>query len=97
MKVFQDFSELFTPDGRVFNVTNELSFVLPTIGAAPPYSYTQVSPSSLWIVNHNLGYRPVIEILSDGGLVVEAGVAHISVNQTQISFNTPQTGTVIAR
>lgn len=86
-------------DGEVVRIVNELVFQFPTVGSGSsfPYVHTQSSPSDLWIVNHNLGYRPVIEVLSDGGLVVEASVAHISVNQAQISFNTVQTGTVTAR
>lgn len=92
-------SPFFDSNGQAYQVTLEMVFALPTIGSGSsfPYVHTQASPSSLWVVNHNLGYRPVIEVLSDGGMVVEASVAHISVNQAQISFNTAQTGTVTAR
>jgi hypothetical protein len=97
MKVEQEFSELFTSDARVFTIIQEMAFVVSIGGSTLPYVHTQSTPSDLWTVNHNLGYRPVIEVLSDGGLVVEASVAHISNNQSQISFNTVQTGTVTAR
>jgi hypothetical protein len=94
-----EISPYFDSSGEIYQITLEMTFALPTLGSGSsfPYVHTQSSPSDLWTVNHNLGYRPVIEVLSDGGLVVEASVAHISVNQAQISFNTVQTGTVTAR
>jgi len=97
MRIEQEFSELFTADARVFKVTNEMAFVVNAGGSSLPYEHVQPTPASTWVVNHNLGYRPVIEVLSPGGVVVGADVVHVSVNQTQINFNNPQTGTVTAR
>lgn len=97
MRVEQEFSELFSLDARVFKITNQMAFVVNAGGSSLPYVHTQSSPSTTWVVNHNLGYRPVIEVLSPGGIVVGADVIHVSVNQAQINFNNPQTGTVTAR
>ena len=98
MKAVQEFSNLFTP-GEPKVVSLEMSFVLPTVssGSSFPYVHVQSSPVDEWVVNHNLGYRPVIEVLSPGGIVVMADVVHTSVNQVRINFTSPQTGTVTAR
>lgn len=61
------------------------------------YEHVQSSPATQWTVNHNLGYKPSIEVLSPGGMVVIADVVHMTDNQTLINFNAPQTGTVLAR
>lgn len=66
----------------------------------PPSDYlefAQVSPSTEWIVNHNFGKIPIIQVISPGGIMVETEIFHQSENQTRIYFNTPQTGKAIAR
>jgi hypothetical protein len=67
----------------------------PPGGGALRHVHTQSSASSIWTVNHNLGLRPQVEVLSPGGVQVEAAVQHITDNQTVITFNTPQTGQAI--
>ena len=64
-------------------------------GSSARYTHTQSAASDSWTVNHNLGFRPQVEVLSPGGVRVEAGVQHMSDNQTVISFNTAQTGQAI--
>lgn len=59
-------------------------------GAA--FEHVQASASASWVINHNLGFRPAVSVLSPGGLEVEADVQHISANQAVISFVTPQSG-----
>ena len=39
-----------------------------------------------------MGFRPQVTVLSVGGIEVDSSVHHTSVNQFQISFNTPQAG-----
>lgn len=60
-------------------------------GAANAFEFNQVTPSSLWNVNHNFGYRPDVHIYI-GAVEVGADVTHISSNQLQISFNAPWAG-----
>jgi hypothetical protein len=60
--------------------------------SAASHEHVQAVASDVWTVNHNLGLRPAVTVLSPGGIEVEASVAHISVNQTVISFVTPQAG-----
>lgn len=80
-------------------IVQEMVFQLSAIpvSGSGSYEHSQTSPSSLWTVNHNLGFYPVVDVLSSGGIIVEAEVVHTTTNQVLISFNTPQTGKVIAR
>ncbi|HET6497704.1 MAG TPA: DUF2793 domain-containing protein, partial [Coriobacteriia bacterium] len=58
----------------------------------PTFVHTQGSASATWTVNHNLGFRPSVEVFSVGGAEIDAAVLHTSVNQTVISFNTATAG-----
>ena len=62
-------------------------------GVVVSYLHNQISASSTWVVNHNLGVVPNVEVRSVGGVVIFAEVLHISNNQTQIIFNEPVAGT----
>lgn len=53
---------------------------------SPNYTHLQTVPSQQWIVNHNLGYYPVIAITTLGGLAVLADPLHLSVNHFQLNF-----------
>lgn len=66
-------------------------------GSGPPFEHQQMIAAVEWIVNHNKGFRPLVEVLSPGGIAVAAEVRHISDNQVRIYFNQPQTGQVLAR
>lgn len=62
-----------------------------------PYYFSQLSASSVWTVNHNLGWKPQVTILSSGGIEVDAEIVHLSDNQFQVYFNQPYAGKGIAR
>ncbi len=59
------------------------------------YEHVQSAASSTWLINHNLGRRPQVEVFSPGWVQVEADVVNLNDNQTQVNFNTPQTGQAI--
>jgi len=61
-------------------------------GTGSGFLHTQSVASASWIVNHNLGYRPLVTVYSPGGEIVIAQGTHASVNQYIVSFNSPQTG-----
>lgn len=56
------------------------------------FLFNQASAASPWIVNHNLGFRPTIQVYDVGGNIVNAEMIHVSVNQCQIFFVTPFIG-----
>lgn len=64
---------------------------------APPTLAEFLTPSKQWIVNHNLGWNPLIAVLSLGNVEVVADVHHVSEDQLIINFAAPFAGRVIAR
>lgn len=69
----------------------------PPGAGAEVFEYSPPAAQAEWVLNHNFGRRPVVQVLSPGGFEVEAEVAHVSTNQARVYFNQPQQGTAIAR
>ena len=87
-------------DTGEFWILNTVSPVVWSLIGLPSgiggYSHVQSSPATTWIINHNLGFYPTVEARNTGGLVINGRVQHTSVNQVQITFNTPVAGTARA-
>jgi hypothetical protein len=70
----------------------------PPGSAGPPgtagvaYSYQQATPATTWTINHNLGYRPSVELLDSGSQEIDGDVYHPSVNQTVVTLNPATAG-----
>jgi hypothetical protein len=60
--------------------------------SAAAYTHTQSSASAIWTINHNLGFRPTVTLLDDGGQQYFARVDHPAANQTVVTHLTPTTG-----
>lgn len=56
------------------------------------YVHQQATPSPTWIINHNLGYRPSVELLDTGSQEIDGEIAHPSVNQTVVTLNPATAG-----
>ena len=65
------------------------------VAAAQRFEHVQSTPSTEWVVNHNLGVLPSVTVYSPGLVKITAEVAHTSTNQTRIRFNTAQTGLAV--
>ena len=50
--------------------------------------------SDTWVVNHVLGYEPIIRVFVGNQEVQPASITHDSLNQATITFSSPQTGYV---
>lgn len=50
-------------------------------GSNAGYNHVQGPASNIWTINHNLGYRPSVELFTTGGVEFEAEVIHTTVNQ----------------
>jgi len=61
-------------------------------GGGTAYQFTQSSPSTTWTINHNLGYKPIVDVYDTGSQQIEALVTHPTVNQTLILLTTPVAG-----
>lgn len=60
-----------------------------------PREFAIATSSAEWILNHNLGYYPVVQPLNLARQEINAEVQHISVNQVRIFFNAPITGYIL--
>jgi len=61
-------------------------------GEGTTYTHTQSSASDTWTVNHNLNAYPDISVVV-GGQIVEAQIAHTTLNQSIIYFASLVSGT----
>jgi hypothetical protein len=61
----------------------------------PTYAYThfQTSASTDWVINHNLGYEPIIRVFLGTQEVQPSSITHNTLNQTTITFTTAVAGT----
>jgi hypothetical protein len=62
----------------------------PPGGAA--FVYLQAAAATVWTINHNLGYRPSVELLDTGSQEIDGDVAHPSINQTVVTLNPASAG-----
>lgn len=76
-------------------VTNTVTAT--TVGPQGPsgagYLHQQTSSSTTWVINHNLGFRPAVELFDSGSQEIDGDVAHPSVNQAIITLSPATTGT----
>jgi hypothetical protein len=64
-------------------------------GGGGNYQHTQAGAATTWVVNHNLGFRPNVQVLTAGGAEMLAEVLHTSVNQVQVFFDDPRAGLAV--
>jgi hypothetical protein len=62
------------------------------INYSKPYVYQQNNPSKFWTINHNLGYKPSVELFGPGSQKIDGEVIHSSNNQCQVYFTSPISG-----
>ena len=56
------------------------------------FEFTQATPETEWIIEHNLDKFPAITILKDDGVQIYGGVFYNSLNTVTLSFSQPITG-----
>lgn len=59
------------------------------------YTHNQAGAAIMWTINHNLGKRPAISVLSVGGVAVWGEVLHVDVNQCLVYFDSPFAGSAV--
>jgi len=79
------------------NVTQDDDYVnlevLPDpLSSSATFQHTQSAASSMWTVNHNLGFPPNVRAYSSGGREMIAEVIHNGLNQSLIYFDSPANG-----
>lgn len=68
-----------------------------TVGPQGPtgsgaYIHTQTTVSSTWTINHNMGFRPSVELLDSGSQEIDGEISHPSLNQTVVTLNPASAG-----
>lgn len=61
-----------------------LNFVLP-VGSS--YTHNQITSSTTWTINHNLGFFPAVSVVDSGGNYVIGDVTYVSQNVVTVSFS----------
>ena len=64
----------------------------PGGGAGAAYVHTQASPATTCTINHNLGFRPSVELLDSGSQEIDGDIAHPTTNQTVVTLNPATAG-----
>ena len=64
-------------------------------GTTARYEHTQSTAQTVWTVNHNFGYRPLVQALSVGGMQLLVEVLHSGQNQSLIFFDLPTAGLAV--
>jgi len=49
------------------------------------FTHDQPTAATVWTINHNLGFRPSVELYTVGGVEFDAGITHTSLNQTVVT------------
>jgi hypothetical protein len=90
-------------NGLEIEVVSESAIELRTEGVQGPpgppgppggafFVHVQNSPSATWIINHNLGRRPGVSLLTLNGDEFEGQIRHVSSNQAQALLATAMAG-----
>jgi hypothetical protein len=62
-----------------------------TAGGAA-YVHTQSVSASAWTINHNLGFKPSVELFDSGSHEIDAAIVHTSNNQVVVTFTKATAG-----
>lgn len=73
----------------------QLHLQQPTSGVASSYAHAQEQPSTVWMINHNLGRWPSIQLTDTGGAVIDGEVVHVSTTQAVATFAVPVAGSAL--
>lgn len=92
--------QLLAGPGTVeFATLEEVINAVPNKAVAPQelaqvlsYTYSQASPSSLWVIEHNLNRRVKVTIYDSAGTEVEGEVVAVTNNSVSVSFSSAFSG-----
>jgi len=65
-------------------------------GGSAPYKHAQTTAASTWVINHNLGFFPTIQVFNADNVEIEGRVTQVSPNQATVSFLGNLTGYALA-
>ena len=86
-------------DENIVIVESSISAIATVIAQGPQgppggaaFVYQQAAPATTWTINHNLGYKPSVELLDSGSQEIDGDVSHPSDNQTVVILNPASAG-----
>lgn len=68
--------------------TGQSSLVQCSTSNVVVFQFIQINPAGVWIINHNLGYHPQLEVFDTHGTPVPGSIKYLDNNSLQITFNT---------
>ena len=81
---------------KASDLNYDTEWVDPEAGPPGPagvtYVHTQASAAATWTINHNLGFRPSVELLDSGSQEIDGDIAHPTINQTIVTLNPATAG-----
>ncbi|MED4299743.1 siphovirus ReqiPepy6 Gp37-like family protein [Geobacillus stearothermophilus] len=81
---------------KLSELENDAGYItIDDIPQQQPFIHEQLSPSNLWVINHNLSKYPSVTVTDSAGNVVIGDVKHVSLNTTEISFSAAFAGKAI--
>lgn len=81
---------------KLSELENDAGYItIDDIPQQQPFIHEQLSPSNLWVINHNLSKYPSVTVTDSAGHVVIGDVKHVSLNTTEISFSAAFAGKAI--
>jgi hypothetical protein len=92
---------IVTENGSSTVVTVPVTSTVTAVTAGPQgppgisgagYDFIQSSSSATWTINHNLGFKPGVDVYDSGSQQIQAEVSHTSVNQTVILLTVSTAG-----
>ena len=78
-----DTKEIYIGDGIINNPVGDTT-----------YSHQQIAPSQVWVINHELGRYPSVNVVDSAGTLVLGDIKYISENEIQVSFTAAFAGKV---
>lgn len=72
-------------DGSITNVKEALDKIIAATDKH--FAFTQASPATSWIIDHNLNKRPSVSVITAAGDTAVGNIAYTSVNRVTLTFS----------
>jgi hypothetical protein len=69
-----------------------VSFAATSAGRPSSYTHAQGSPATVWVIPHNLGFRPNVTVEDSAGTTIEGEIVHDSADQLTLTFSAAFSG-----
>lgn len=67
-------------------------FILHSASIIGDYNHEQTLEADEWIINHNLGKKPIVTLVDENDIVMVGTIQYMSLNQIKVNFSAPVKG-----